>query len=126
MNQSAAVIAALASAALFGLSTPAAKLLLDSVHPALLAALFYSGAGIGVALLRRVRAKCGERAEAEVPLARGDLLWLAGATVCGGIIGPLLLMVGLTRTDAATASLLLTLEGAATALIAWIAFREHV
>jgi hypothetical protein len=33
-------------------------------------------------------------------------------------VGPLLLMVGLMRTDAATASLLLTLEAAVTALMA--------
>jgi drug/metabolite transporter (DMT)-like permease len=34
-------------------------------------------------------------------------------------------MLGLTRTDAATASLLLTLEGAATALMAWFIFHEN-
>jgi drug/metabolite transporter (DMT)-like permease len=35
-------------------------------------------------------------------------------------------MFGLTRTDAATASLLLALEGAATAVLAWFVFRENV
>jgi drug/metabolite transporter (DMT)-like permease len=34
-------------------------------------------------------------------------------------------MFGLARTDAATASLLLALEGAATASIAWFIFREN-
>jgi drug/metabolite transporter (DMT)-like permease len=34
-------------------------------------------------------------------------------------------MAGLARTDASTASLLLTLEGVATALLAWFVFREH-
>jgi drug/metabolite transporter (DMT)-like permease len=34
-------------------------------------------------------------------------------------------MVGLVRTEATTASLLLTLEGVATALIAWFVFREN-
>ena len=43
----------------------------------------------------------------------------------GGIIGPILLMVGLARTEAATASLLLTLEGVATALMAWFIFHEN-
>jgi drug/metabolite transporter (DMT)-like permease len=51
--------------------------------------------------------------------------WLAGAIGMGGIVGPLLLLAGLARTDAATASLLLTLEGAATALIAWFVFHEN-
>ena len=61
----------------------------------------------------------------EVPLARSDVPWLTGAIVSGGVIGPLLLMFGLARTDAAAASLLLTLEGAATALMAWFVFHEN-
>jgi drug/metabolite transporter (DMT)-like permease len=62
---------------------------------------------------------------AEVPLGPKQLPWLAGAIVAGGIIGPLLLMAGLARTEATTASLLLTLEGAATALMAWFVFHEN-
>jgi drug/metabolite transporter (DMT)-like permease len=58
-------------------------------------------------------------------LSRADLPWLAAAIGAGGILGPLLLMFGLTRTDAATASLLLTLEGVATALMAWFIFHEN-
>jgi drug/metabolite transporter (DMT)-like permease len=41
-------------------------------------------------------------------------------------VGPALLMYGLTRTDGATASLLLNLEAVLTASIAWIVFRENV
>lgn len=58
-------------------------------------------------------------------LFRKSSPWLAGAITAGGVIGPVLLMVGLARTDATTASLLLTLEGVATALMAWFIFREH-
>jgi drug/metabolite transporter (DMT)-like permease len=124
MNR-AAVAYALASAALFGLSTPAAKVLVGSVHPAVLAGLLYCGAGVGVALLRRVLPSAiGPRAP-EAALARSQLPWLAGAIAMGGVAGPLLLMAGLARTDAATASLLLTLEGAATAVIAWFVFHEN-
>lgn len=119
-----AVIFAFASAALFGLSAPAGKALLASVHPAVLAGLFYCGAGIGVGLLRRIRARRDLRAR-EVPLTRSDLPWLAGAVFCGGVVGPLLLMIGLSQTQATTASLLLTFESAATALLAWLFFREH-
>jgi len=61
----------------------------------------------------------------QIALSRSDLRWLAGAIVAGGVVGPILLMVGLVRTDAAAASLLLTLEGAATALMAWFLFHEH-
>ena len=51
---SKAVIYALASALLFGISTPAAKLLLGTVHPAILAGLLYCGAGVGIAIYRQV------------------------------------------------------------------------
>jgi drug/metabolite transporter (DMT)-like permease len=121
-----AVVLALISAALFGVSTPAAKLLLGSVDPIILAGLLYCGAGIGVGLLRRVvRASMIDQAAAEASLQRHDMPWLAGAILAGGIAGPVLLMAGLTSTDASAASLLLTLEGVATALLAWFAFREN-
>jgi len=124
MNR-AAVYYALASAALFGFSTPAAKVLLGSIHPAVLAGLLYCGAGFGVAVLRRIRrGASANRGSAEAALTRRDAPWLAAAIFCGGIVGPILLMIGLTRTEAATASLLLTLEGAATALLAWFLFHE--
>ena len=48
------VFFALLSAALFGASTPAAKSLLGSIDPAMLAGLFYCGAGIGATFLRRL------------------------------------------------------------------------
>lgn len=117
-----AVLFALASAALFGLSTPAAKLLLGALDPAMLAGLLYIGAGVGVALLRWLTRRGGTAPEAA--LGRADAPWLAGAIAAGGIAGPLLLMAGLVRTDAAAASLLLTLEGVATALMAWFWFHE--
>jgi drug/metabolite transporter (DMT)-like permease len=119
-----AVLYALASAALFGVSTPAAKVLVGSIHPAVLAGLLYCGAGLGVALLRRIAPSVVSGAP-EVALSRAELPWLAGAIAAGGVIGPLLLMTGLARTDAAAASLLLTLEGAATALMAWFIFHEN-
>ena len=123
MNRTA-VLYALVSAALFGVSTPAAKVLVGSVHPAVLAGLLYCGAGIGVAALRRALPSIISGVP-EVALARAELPWLAGAIGAGGIVGPLLLMAGLARTDATAASLLLTLEGAATALMAWFIFHEN-
>jgi drug/metabolite transporter (DMT)-like permease len=125
MNRTA-VLYALASAALFGASTPAAKALLGSIDPVILAGLLYCGAGIGIAILRRAApALLGSPQAREQALGRADWPWLAGAIAAGGILGPLLLMAGLARTDAATASLLLTLEGAATALMAWFIFHEN-
>src|SRR3954463_7196178 len=87
---------ALAAAALFGASTPLAKLLVAGVDPVLLAALLYLGSGCGLTAwwcLRRLA-----RRPAEAPLKRADLPWLAGAILAGGVVGPVLLMVGLTVT----------------------------
>ncbi|MBS0524552.1 MAG: EamA family transporter [Proteobacteria bacterium] len=121
-----AIFYALASAILFGISTPAAKALLGSTRPAMLAGLLYCGAGLGAALLRRLmRSMAPEHVASEAALSRVDLPWLAGAIAAGGIVGPLLLMLGLARTEAATASLMLTLEGVATALMAWFVFHEN-
>src|ERR1700738_896401 len=121
-----AILYALASAALFGVTTPAAKILLGAIDPIVLAGLLYCGAGIGVALLRRIaRGTLQESDAPQVALSRKDVPWLAGAITAGGIAGPLLLMFGLAQTDAATASFLLALEGAATALIAWFVFHEN-
>jgi len=121
-----AVILALLSAGLFGVSTPAAKALLGSMEPTILAGLLYCGAGLGVAVLRRVTHLVRPESHApEVALSRKELPWLGGAIAAGGIVGPILLMTGLARTEAATASLLLTLEGVATALMAWFIFQEN-
>ena len=118
------IVYALASAALFGASTPAAKILLGTLDPFVLAGLLYCGAGIGVAALRWLAPAVVPRTAVQIALTREDLPWLAAAIVAGGIAGPLLLMWGLARTDASAASLLLALEGAATALIAWLVFHE--
>ncbi len=116
---------ALLSAALFGASTPFAKLLLGAIDAWMLAGLLYLGAGIGLAAVSLSR-KALRLPAAEAPLRRSDLPWLGVVILAGGVAGPLLLMLGLTRIDAASASLLLNLEGLATMAIAWLVFRENV
>ncbi len=117
------MLIALAAAMLFGVSAPIAKLLLRDQTPQLLAGLLYAGSGLGlflVWLLRRAR-----KQSAEAALTWRDARWLAGAIVSGGIMGPVLLMTGLSQTPASAASLLLNLEGVFTALLAWFVFREN-
>jgi drug/metabolite transporter (DMT)-like permease len=118
-----AVTYALAAALLFGLSTPAAKILVGAVDPWMLAGLFYLGSGFGLGAWRAGRALAGRRPESSLTVR--DLPWLAGAIAAGGVVGPILLMIGLVRVEASAASLLLTLEGVATALMAWFLFREN-
>ena len=91
----------------------------------MLAGLFYCGAGLGVSILRRLVPAFQSSASREVALRRNDIPWLAGAIAAGGVAGPILLMAGLAQTEATTASLFLTLEGAATALMAWFIFHEN-
>ena len=115
---------AIASAALFGASTPLAKLLLGDVDPWLLAGLLYLGSGIGLAAVHLARRPLG-LAPPEAPLRRADLPWLAAVILAGGVVGPLLLMRGLSVTPASSAALLLNVEGLATMAIAWLVFREQ-
>jgi EamA-like transporter family len=112
---------AIASALLFGLSTPCAKMLLGDTPLLLLAGLLYAGSGLGLFLVRLL----SPVATVEAPITRADVPWLAGAVVAGGILGPVLLMSGLLSTPASAASLLLNLEGVFTALLAWFVFREN-
>jgi len=118
----AGVACAIGAAALFGISTPLAKQLLPTVSPILLAGLLYVASGLGLAAYRMAR---GRKAVVEARLARRDLPWLVAAIVCGGVIGPVLLMAGLARTPASSTSLLLNLEGVFSVLLAWFVFKEH-
>ena len=109
----------LAAAVLFGASAPAASMLAGDLPALVLAGLLYLGAALAV-----TPAVVRHRPNATA-LSSG---WrpLAVAVVFGGAIGPVLLVAGLARTSAATASLLLNFELVATILLAATLFREHL
>jgi drug/metabolite transporter (DMT)-like permease len=113
------VFATMLAAVLCGAGTPLAKVLLAHTSPWLLAAILYLGSGIGLWIVRYIRRS------PTVCLDTSDWYWLAGAIVFGGVIGPVLLMFGLTEMPASGASLLLNAEGALTALLAWFVFKEN-
>ncbi len=115
------VFYALAAAALFGASTPLAKMLVGEISPWVLAGLLYLGSGIGLGILRLFR----DGGWKPSGLRHKEWPWLLGAIVFGGVIGPVALMYGLTQSSGSTASLLLNLEAVFTALMAWIIFREN-
>lgn len=115
-----AIFHALLAAALYAVSIPFSKLLLAHVPPTLLAALLYIGAGVGMAVLGAVR-----RDRSEEPLRRTDAPY-AVAMVVLDIAAPVLLMLGLKYSPAASASLLNNFEIVATAIIALMVFGEAV
>jgi drug/metabolite transporter (DMT)-like permease len=113
------------SAALFGMSTPLAKLLLKDISPVALAGFLYLGAFFGMALFYLFRkALAGKNPKPTAPLERKDAPWLFGALITGGILAPILLMSGLFLISGFSASLLLNLEGLATVSIAVLVFNE--
>ena len=125
-NHLPAILQALAAAVLFGMSAPLAKLLLGEMEPIPLAALLYLGSGLGVLGVKLLQGTSRRERDREAPLVRGDMKWLVGAALAGGVAAPIVLLFSLKNTPAGTASLLLNFEGVATALIALIAFREAI
>ena len=112
---------ALGAAALFGASTPAAKLLLRALSPLMLSALLYLGATIALSVYRFLAFQSRES-----QISRRDLPLICGVIFFGGIVGPILMFLGLQRLSALTGSLLLNLEGPFTALFAVGLLREHL
>lgn len=114
---------ALLASILFGASTPLAKLLVGETDPWVLAGLLYIGSGAGLLVILGIR-YLRTKTFPTIPNKK-DLLWLLGATLFGGVIGPVLLMSGLSTSPASTSSLLLNLEGVLTSTLAWFIFKEH-
>ncbi|MEW6776905.1 MAG: DMT family transporter [Bdellovibrionota bacterium] len=112
---------ALAAALLFGASTPLAKILVPQTTPQALAGIFYLGSGLGLGIYW-----IGFDREGHSPFEKKSLPWLSGAILFGGILAPLFLFIGVARTPASTASLLLNLEAVFTAFLAWTIFKEHI
>jgi drug/metabolite transporter (DMT)-like permease len=109
----------LLAAALFGVAAPAASRLSDSIPAFTLAGLLYVGAALAVAPAVMIRRP-----------SPGAIVkdWRPAITavVFGGAVGPVLLVLGLARTSAASASILLNTELVATVVIAAVFFREHL
>lgn len=116
----------LIAAALFGASTPIAKLLLESRSALSLAALAYCGGGLALGLVWLPRRGRSPAREAHRQWTRAEMMNLAGATVAGGILAPTVLFWSLARMPAASASLLLSFEGLLTAVFAAALFHEAV
>ncbi len=119
-----AILFAFLAAALYAVSTPVSKVLLQSVAPTMVAAFLYLGAGVGMGAMMLGRKGINQTYHEE-KLTRKDLPYTL-AMVGLDIAAPILMMFGLKETAAANVSLLNNFEIVATALIALLFFRENV
>ena len=118
------IIMAILAAALYGISSPASKLLLVELPPALMAALLYLGAGFGMVLVNIIKV-IRKTEQIEAKITRNETAYVVGMIILD-IAAPILLMLGLTMTTAANASLLNNFEIVATSLIAYFVFKESI
>jgi drug/metabolite transporter (DMT)-like permease len=119
----------LTAAALFGASTPIAKLLLERMSPVTLAALAYCGGGLALTcawLIRRVHANVGDATTGSSRWTRAEALSMTGAIVAGGMLAPTILFWSLSELPAGNAALLLNFEGLLTAVLAAVIFHEAI
>ncbi len=119
-----AIFQAVLAAALYALSMPFSKMLLQEVPPMMTAAFLYLGAGVGMSIIGFIRSK-HQKERTEQKLTRKELPYTI-AMVALDIAAPIFLMFGLTMTTAANASLLNNFEIVATAIIALFIFRETI
>ena len=114
------VALAVVAALLFGATTPFIQWASRDTGPLVAGALLYLGAGLESALAALVaRRRDGGSLRASAP--RLGLIALVGASCA-----PALLVAGLARTDAATASLLLALEAPFTLVLARVFLGEFI
>ncbi len=119
-EQRISVFFALLAAALYAVSVPLSKLLLEHLSPTMLAGFLYLGAGAGMGAVMALR-----REPAGDLLQKADLPFVI-AMVALDIAAPIFLMNGIARTNSANVSLLNNFEIVATSLIALLVFREAI
>ena len=123
-KQKKATFFALLAAVLYAISSPFSKLLLNEIPEVMMAAFLYLGAGTGIFIAGFIRRLTGKK-EKEQPLTRKELPFTVGM-VALDIAAPIFLMIGLTMTTAANASLLNNFEIVATSVIALVVFKEAI
>lgn len=115
---------AILAAALYGLSSPASKLLLNKLSPTFLAALLYIGAGVGMFIIR-LATNMINKGSFEAKLTQKEIPYIVGMIVLD-VVAPIMLMIGLSWTTSSNASLLNNFEIVATSLIALAIFKETI
>ncbi len=115
---------AILAAALYAINSPFSKLLLEYMPSTLMAGFLYLGAGLGMGIVALFR-KLNKKERTEEKITRADLPYTLAMIVLD-ITAPIFLLLGLSYTSAANASLLNNFEIVATALIALMIFKEKI
>ena len=123
-KQRRATFFAFLAAVLYAINSPFSKLLLDRISTTMMAAFLYLGAGIGLFIIGIIQRSAGKK-EKEPPLTKKELPFTVGMVILD-IAAPIFLMIGLTMTTAANASLLNNFEIVATSVIALVIFKEAI
>lgn len=123
-SKSIATVYAILAAALYAINVPLSKVLLNHVEPTMMASFLYLGAGIGLFLFGIVEKLIGKGGKKE-PLTKKELPYTI-AMVILDIVAPILLMLGIARTNSANVSLLNNFEIVATSIIALVIFKEVI
>lgn len=123
-STSCGIFLAILAAALYAVSAPFSKLLLEYVPSTMMAGLLYLGAGLGMGIVALFRKSTGTE-NSEDKLTKSDLPYTL-AMILLDIAAPICLLFGLNMTAAANASLLNNFEIVATSLIALCIFGEKI
>lgn len=123
-SKSIATVYAILAAALYAINVPLSKVLLNYVEPTMMASFLYLGAGIGLFLFGIVEKLIGNGGKKE-PLTKKELPYTI-AMVILDIVAPILLMLGIARTNSANVSLLNNFEIVATSIVALVVFKEVI
>lgn len=123
-KQSIATFYAILAASFYAISSPVSKILLNKIPPTMMAGLLYLGAGVGMSLIGLYRYITGKLND-EMKLTKKEIPFTIGMVILD-VLAPIFLMVGLTMTTPANASLLNNFEIVATSLIALFFFKESI
>ncbi|MBS6447625.1 MAG: DMT family transporter [Clostridiales bacterium] len=118
------IMLAVLAAALYAVSSPLSKILLDYMPSTLMAGFLYLGAGLGMAVMILLR-KLWMPKKSDERLTKKELPYTV-AMILLDIAAPICLLYGLKSTTAANASLLNNFEIVATAVVALAVFKETI
>ncbi len=118
-----ATLFAVLAASVYAINIPLSKILLRHISATTMAGLLYFGAGIGMLIYHQFSKRFGKYDQE--PLTKKELPYTL-AMILLDIIAPILLMLGIMRTNSSNASLLNNFEIVATSIIALLVFKEII